>query len=284
MRNNKTPAALLGEAWDSLLEGINETPPFSWVAAIANWAVDKLAALLERITNEEDNMIISDKGDRQPDGVTVTAAEAAENIRKAMEAMNGPTLAERVREEFHQIFAERVNRRGANELLAWMERNGFFEAPASKGHHLAVPGGLALHSLHVYRRLREITAAAMSGHPCEGEFYLGGVLEESVAIMGLLHDLCKINCYHRSGDGYTFRDPLPLGHGEKSVYLITKYMKLLETEALAIRWHMGAYDASTPGARSLDAAMGMTPWVWRLQQADMIATWEDERSGNDGRA
>lgn len=192
---------------------------------------------------------------------------------------------DRVREEFHQIFDKRVNRKGADKLLEWMERNGFFEAPASKGHHLAVPGGLALHSLHVYRRLREIAAAAIIGHPCEGEFNLEGVLEESVAIMALLHDLCKIDCYHRSGNGYTFRDPLPLGHGEKSVYLITKYMKLLETEALAIRWHMGAYDdAVKGGTNAFNAAMAMTPWVWRLHQADMIATWEDERSGDDGRA
>lgn len=285
MSNGKDPATLMGEAWDRFVEEINETPPFSWVAAMADWAVDKLATILERATHKEDNMTISDKEERRPDCVTVTAAEAAENISKAMEAMNGPTLAERVREEFHQIFAERVNRTGANELLEWMERNGFFEAPASKGHHLAVPGGLAMHSLHVYRRLREIAAAAIIGHPCEGEFNLEGVLEESVAIMALLHDLCKIDCYHRSGDGYTFRDPLPLGHGEKSVYLITKYMKLMETEALAIRWHMGAYDdAVKGGAKAFNAAMAVTPWVWRLHQADMIATWEDERSGDDGRA
>lgn len=285
MSNGKDPTTLLGEAWDRFVEEINETPPFRWVADIADWAVDKLAAILERATHKEDNMIISDKEERRPDCVTVTAAEAAENISKAMEAMNGPTLAERVREKFHQIFAERVNRKGANELMEWMERNGFFEAPASKGHHLAVPGGLALHSLNVYQRLREIAAAAIIGHPCEGEFNLEGVLEESVAIMALLHDLCKIDCYHRSGNGYAFQDPLPLGHGEKSVYLITKHMKLLETEALAIRWHMGAYDdAVKGGTKAFNAAMAVTPWVWRLHQADMIATWEDERSGDDGRA
>lgn len=267
MSNGKDHTTLLKEAWSGLIDGINETPPFSWAVALAGWAVDKLAALLERITHKEDNMIVSEK--------EVCLLGVTPNFK----------ARDRVREEFHQIFDKRVNRKGADKLLEWMERNGFFEAPASKGHHLAVPGGLALHSLHVYRRLREIAAAAIIGHPCEGEFNLEGVLEESVAIMALLHDLCKIDCYHRSGNGYTFRDPLPLGHGEKSVYLIAKYMKLLETEALAIRWHMGAYDdAVKGGTNAFNAAMAMTPWVWRLHQADMIATWEDERSGDDGRA
>ncbi len=285
MNDDKDPATLLAEAWDNLLAGINETPPFSWVAALADWAMDKLAALLERITRKEDNMVISGIEVKRQDCVTVTTAEAAENISKFMEAANGPSLPERVREEFHKVFTERVRRPGAEDLLEWMERNGFFEAPASTKHHLAIPGGLALHSLNVYRRLREIGAAAIIGHPCEGKFHLEGDLEESVAIMALLHDLCKTDCYHRDGEGYKFQDPLPLGHGEKSVYIITKYMKLLETEALAIRWHMGAYDdAVKGGTRAFNAAMNLTPWVWRLHQADMIATWEDERSGDDGRA
>ncbi len=285
MSNGKDPATLLGEAWDRFVEEINETPPFSWVAAMADWAVDKLAAILERATHKEDNMIISGKEERRPDCVTVTTAEAAENISKAMEAMNGPALAERVREEFCEIFNKQVNRQGAAGLLEWMDNTGFFTAPASKGKHLAVPGGLALHSLNVYRHLREIAAAAIIGHPCEGEFRLEGRLEESVAIMGLLHDLCKIDCYHRSGDGYTFLDPFPLGHGEKSLFLITGHMELTEEEALAIRWHMGAYDdAVKGGTKAFNAAMAVTPWVWRLHQADMIATWEDERSGDDGRA
>ncbi len=56
-------------------------------------------------------------------------------------------------------------------------------------------------------------------------------------------------------------------------------MALTEEEALAIRWHMGAYDdAVKGGSRSMAEAMNLTPWVWRLQEADMCATWIDERS------
>ena len=77
---------------------------------------------------------------------------------------------------------------------------------------------------------------------------------------------------------YAFRDPLPLGHGEKSLYLIQRHMDLEPEEALAIRWHMGAYDNAAKGdGRALSAAMAASPWVWRLQQADMCAAWVDER-------
>ena len=65
--------------------------------------------------------------------------------------------------------------------------------------------------------------------------------------------------------GYTFRDAFPLGHGEKSLFLITRHIALTEEEALAIRWHMGAYDdAVKGGSRSMMEAMNLTPWVWRL--------------------
>lgn len=120
-------------------------------------------------------------------------------------------------------------------------------------------------------------------------------VEETVAILGLLHDVCKVGVYHTETkrrknqatgcwedfQAYVFRDPLPLGHGEKSLYLIQRHMDLEPEEALAIRWHMGAYDISRTGARSLDAAMAATPWVWRLQQADMCAAWVDEREAEE---
>lgn len=67
------------------------------------------------------------------------------------------------------------------------------------------------------------------------------------------------------------------------MYIITRHMELYPTEALAIRWHMGAYDdAVKGGSKAFNEAMRMTPWVWRLHQADMIAAWEDERSGDNG--
>lgn len=193
--------------------------------------------------------------------------------------------------EFLKIWTERVRRDYADNLLAWLEREtDFFEAPASTRHHGARPGGLLEHSLNVYHRLR--TIYMMEHERPDLPSGIAEEAEETIAICALLHDVCKVNCYHvetkrrknpetgrwEDFQGYAFRDPLPLGHGEKSLYLIQRHMDLEPEEALAIRWHMGAYDnAAKADPRALSAAMAATPWVWRLQEADMCAAWVDER-------
>lgn len=190
--------------------------------------------------------------------------------------------------DFLSIY-ENIRRPGADKLLAWLESTDFFTAPAGARHHGAHAGGLVVHSLNVWNRLREIACRdVLDGRP-DG---LPIQTEETVAILALLHDVCKVGVYHlepgrwrnpetgkwEDRQEYKFRDPFPLGHGEKSLYLITKHMDLTEEEALAIRWHMGAYDAAARSdLRDLSAAMAMTPWVWRLQEADMCATHIDER-------
>lgn len=190
---------------------------------------------------------------------------------------------------FHTVYKD-IRRPGADKLLAWLESTDFFTAPAGAKHHGAHAGGLVVHSLNVWNRLREITLRdTING---KAILDLAPETNETVAILALLHDVCKVGVYHtetkrrRNPDtgtwedyqAYTFRDPFPLGHGEKSLYLITKYMALTEEEALAIRWHMGAFDdAVKGGSRALDAAMDVSPWVWRLHEADMCAARIDER-------
>ena len=204
-------------------------------------------------------------------------------------------IARDPRANFLAVYNANVNRReGAVAMLKWLEREtDFFTAPASSKHHLAQPGGLAVHSLNVWRRLREIAVRDMTDRNEPGVRQLSEAEEETVAILGLLHDVCKAGVYHQETKrrknqdtgkwedylGYAFRDPFPLGHGEKSLFLTTRHMALTEEEALAIRWHMGAYDdAVKGGSRSMTEAMNLTPWVWRLQEADMCAAWIDERS------
>lgn len=190
------------------------------------------------------------------------------------------------RADFMAVYSNTIKRDGAASMLYWLDSNGFFTAPASTKNHGAQPGGLAAHSLNVYKRLFEITERDVFGGT-DGAPLAEDVLE-TVAILGLLHDVCKVGVYHKADpfkavlenkmDPYTFRDPFPLGHGEKSLFLITRHMALTEEEALAIRWHMGAYDdAVKGGSRSMTEAMNLTPWVWRLQEADMCAAWIDER-------
>lgn len=252
MNEGKDPATTLGEAWDNLIDALNHEAPFCWVSAAATWILDKLAALLERAEKEEDTM----------DSKT----------------------------EFLTIYRENITRKGAGDLLAYLENEtDFFEAPASTKFHGAHPGGLVEHSLNVYRRLRSITCRDTA---TDGNGRMAAETEESVAVMALLHDICKADCYHvetkrrRNPDSgqwedyqaYTFRDPFPLGHGEKSIYIISRYMSLNAAEALAIRWHMGAYDtAAKADSRDFSAAMNMTPLVWRLHEADMCASWIDEK-------
>lgn len=224
-------------------------------------------------------------------GAGVPADVAAENIRKNMEALGGPTPAELAKAQFLVAFGQ-IHRPGAENLLAWLKSTDFFTAPASTKHHGAVRGGLVIHSVNVWTRLWGITMRDMNDNPAPGLWHMTEEQEETVAILGLLHDLCKVGVYHtetkrrKNPDtgvwedytGYTFRDTLPLGHGEKSLFLITRHMELTEEEALAIRWHMGAYDAAVKGGdRAMNEAMRLSPWVWRLQEADMCASYIDEQ-------
>jgi hypothetical protein len=168
-------------------------------------------------------------------------------------------------ERFEQIFLSQVTRPGADKLLEWLKSTDFFTAPASTRFHGAYPGGLVKHSLNVYYALL-------------GNFNLRGLYSpQTQAIVALLHDVCKANYYAGEYPDYTVKDQMPMGHGEKSVYLVMKRMELTDDEALAIRWHMGAYDdAFRGGSRALNAAMERTPLVLELHYADMIATQREK--------
>lgn len=168
-------------------------------------------------------------------------------------------------ERFEQIFLSQVTRPGADKLLEWLKSTDFFTAPASTRFHGAYPGGLVKHSLNVYYALL-------------GNFNLRGLYSpQTQTIVALLHDVCKANYYAGEYPDYTVKDQIPMGHGEKSVYLVMKHMELTDDEALAIRWHMGAYDdAFRGGSRALNAAMERTPLVLELHYADMIATQREK--------
>ena len=169
------------------------------------------------------------------------------------------------KERFIDLFLDLVIRPGAEDLLAWLGTTDFFEAPASTRFHGAFPGGLVEHSLNVYDQLLFDHSALKYGG-------------QTLAVCALLHDVCKANYYHRDSDGWTVRDALPMGHGEKSVYLIQKHMDLTDEEALAIRWHMGAYDeAYRGGSRALREAQERCALVLALHQADMRATQQEKR-------
>ncbi len=186
------------------------------------------------------------------------------------------------KDEFIQIFTDNIHRDGAAELLKWLESTDFFTAPASTRYHSCHEGGLCEHSVNVYHRLDD---AYWSESAVEGK---NAEKAESLAICGLLHDVCKANFYtvqmrnvkdestgHWSKKPYYAVDEkFPFGHGEKSVFLIERFMKLTLEEAVAIRFHMGEFEKE----RSTSDAYGKYPLAVMLHVADLEATFLDERN------
>lgn len=184
------------------------------------------------------------------------------------------------KQQFLNIFAKHVHRDGIDKLLEYMtNKSDFFTAPASTRFHGAYDGGLAQHSLNVYECLKEYLA-----RPRVSETYGLKASDETIAICALLHDLCKANVYARGTRNvknehgvweqvptYFFEDNLPYGHGEKSVYMITGFMRLTREEAFAIRYHMGF--SGTEDKLNVGKAFEMFPLAFALSTADMEATY-----------
>ncbi len=184
-----------------------------------------------------------------------------------------------MKEKFIRLYQENITRDGAQDLLDWLGKTDFFTAPASTRFHSAYAGGLVEHSVNVYEVLRE-------------RYFEPGDSEESFAIAALLHDLCKAQFYklgtrnvknESTGQWekvpyYTIEDKFPYGHGEKSVFLIERFMKLRLDEAVAIRWHMGGFDDTVKaGGYSISAAFEQYPLAIKLHLSDAEATYLRER-------
>ncbi len=192
------------------------------------------------------------------------------------------------KERFISIFKEKITREGSAELLAYLcsESCDFFTAPASTRYHGAEVGGLCRHSLNVYDCLVDIMNRKRMK-----EVYGVRYSEESIAIAALLHDLCKINFYRvdsrnvkKNGTWvvvpyYTIDDTLPYGHGEKSVYIASGFMRLTRDEAFAIRYHMGFSGPEDNG--TVGKALAMFPLAFALATADMEAAYFLESTPED---
>lgn len=202
------------------------------------------------------------------------------------EATEDKTLGGRLiwfKDRFLDICNTYIKREGIKELLKWLELSDFFTAPASTKYHGAYDGGLIEHSLNVYDCLKNIVA----------KYPELNISDESVAICALFHDLCKANTYKtgiknvknpdtgqwEQKEIYEFDEVFPIGHGEKSCIIIQWFLKKLSVdELLAIRWHMGGFDASVKGgAYGMNNAYDKCPLASMLHLADMEATFLLER-------
>lgn len=186
-----------------------------------------------------------------------------------------------VKEEFERIARREISRPDIEKLLDWLESTDFYTAPASSRYHGAFEGGLAMHSLNVYRRLKELN----DFYDMEG----AGCSRESEAIVALFHDLCKVDCYKVSTRNvkndktgqwekvpfYKFEEDFPFGgHGSKSVYLVQYFMPLEPFEAAAINCHMGPWDRQDYG--NPGEVFENNRLAWLLHVADEAATYIDK--------
>ena len=182
------------------------------------------------------------------------------------------------KERFLEIYNEKITREGADKLLDFLlNGSDFFTAPASTRYHGAYEGGLVEHSLNVYDCLVDMMKRLKERYGIEYP-------EESIAIAGLLHDICKVNFYKTSYRNvkdetgrwqsvpyYTIEDTLPYGHGEKSAYIVSAYIRLTRDEAFAIRYHMGFSGTEDPG--NVGRALEMFPLAYATCCADMEAAF-----------
>ena len=172
-----------------------------------------------------------------------------------------------------------IKREGIKDLMEWLESTDFFTAPSSTRHHCAYEGGLARHSLNVYSQL---------GSLVDWYGYREDYKLETLAIVALFHDVCKVGCYKtemrwRKDESnqweqyatYKHQEDFPFGgHGSKSMFLVQHFMKLEPEEAAAINCHMGAWDTSNYG-RPGDV-FKTNKLAWLLHVADEAATYVDE--------
>lgn len=185
----------------------------------------------------------------------------------------------------HQLLFVRilneVNREGTPELIDWLIRSGFFEAPASRKDHLCCKEGLLIHSINtMYAAVNILLGLQKQG-------YAKGVKKESVIVASLLHDVCKADKYVLNEDGsYSAQTNFPVGHGEKSVIQILRTgYRLTDDEIAAIRWHMGPFRLcfnSTEDMIHYEKAQRTIPLVEIIHLADsLVANIVEQQRENE---
>jgi hypothetical protein len=188
------------------------------------------------------------------------------------------------KDEFLRLVIDNIHRDGINELINYLaNESDFFESPASTQYHGSYVGGLCEHSLNVYYSLIE-ELSFIFGKNWEKRYS-----KESVAIVSLFHDLCKIGRYKKSyknvkntetgiweqKETFVYDDTyFCMGHASLSLHRIKQFINLSDEEAQAIYWHMGAFDISQySDTKSLCNAYKKNTLAFALHRADEVATF-----------
>ena len=189
------------------------------------------------------------------------------------------------RKDFIDIVCNNIHRDGICDLMDYLDESGFYESPASTKYHGSYKGGLVEHSVNVYYCLQDMLKYIFPDNPDK-------YTKETIAIVSLFHDLCKIGkykpCLRNVKDPETGKwetvecfeynqKHQPEGHGPGSVYRVMRYIQLTEEEIQAIHWHMGGFDLSqynTVG--DMGNTFQRNTLAFALHMADMMATYAIE--------
>lgn len=224
-------------------------------------------------------------------------------------------MAEKSPKERFLHLAGKIKRDGITDLMNYLDAKDFFTAPASTRYHGSHPQGLLMHSLWVYDLMKEINeltslnidkesilVCGLFHDVCKVDFYKEDSEEATSAQMGKLRSLCDGSKYdlppkHQRTKVYvsllidailknksvpeyktTYKveDRLPMGHGEKSVFIINKFMAITDEEALAIRWHLGGFDPAawnSPMGNPSVQAFRENKLVALISGADILASY-----------
>lgn len=179
------------------------------------------------------------------------------------------------KQTFEALVKSHIQRPGIDALMRMLEESDFYRAPASTRFHGAEEGGLCQHSITVGKHLFELANLYAK------DMYT----KETLAIVALFHDVCKIGCYktemrnvkNEMGQWekvpfFKFEEDFSYGgHGSKSVFLIMQHMVLTAEEATAINCHMGFAD--TQNNTAISNAYDKSLLAWMLHVADEAATF-----------
>lgn len=185
-----------------------------------------------------------------------------------------------LKNRFLSIYKELVTRDGADAFLTWLDESDFFVAPASTRFHGCHEEGLLEHSLNVYDCLKKNVERANLQDTYS---------PETIAVVSLLHDICKVN-YYKKGfrnvkddetgqwykkEVYEVDEKFPCGeHADKSIIIIQNFMCLEPEEILAIRAHMGGWDTAVKGGNAfVGKIFDRSKLAVLLHLADMEATY-----------
>ena len=166
-----------------------------------------------------------------------------------------------------------TNRPGIENLIKYLDNNGFYDSPCSCKYHGNFKGGLVIHSRFVYEILNKLN-----------ETFKRNIEQDSVIISALCHDICKLNFYKekevwvkdnknkwQSKPGFEVKELEPLGHGAKSVIILKDFIQLKPFETYSILYHMGVPETYEQKLW-FNTALEKIPDILLLHMADFMST------------